>query len=82
MTGGYSELYPPDWEGFRDQIVLFDCGIDDEYILSNRFLHRKLNELEIPHFYHEYPGEHTFGYMSQHYMKHLSFHSEAFKLNE
>ena len=80
MSGSFYDEYPPVWDNFRDQVILFDCGRDDSNIERSRYLHQLLLNMNIPHFFNEYPGGHTYGYMSQHYDEHLNFHSQAFKL--
>ena len=42
--------------------IIFDCGNKDIFIRSNRGLHQKMLELNIPHTYIERPGEHNWDY--------------------
>lgn len=42
--------------------LIFDCGNKDIFIRSNRGLHQKMLELNIPHTYTERPGEHNWDY--------------------
>lgn len=42
--------------------LLFDCGVDDFLIESNRELHRRLVYNRVPHDYIERPGAHTWPY--------------------
>ena len=42
--------------------ILFDCGDKDIFIDGNRRLHRKMQQLKIPHEYFERPGEHNWDY--------------------
>lgn len=54
--------------GLTDQMkennvhLIFDCGVDDFLIKTNRALHQKLLENETPHDYIERPGGHTWEY--------------------
>ena len=83
MSGGYSSTNQPNWDNLKNQLIYIDCGIDDEGTIdTNRYLHQLLTSYDIPHFYNEYRGGHTYSYMKEHYDQHLNFHSEAFKLNE
>ena len=53
--------------GLGESALYFDCGHDDEESLpSNRALHAALDRLGIPHEYHEYPGDHSWDYWSEH----------------
>jgi putative tributyrin esterase len=51
----------------------FDCGSEDELVASNRKVHLKLKELEIPHIYEEFSGGHTADYWKEHILKSLLF---------
>lgn len=42
--------------------LFFDCGNKDIFIRSNRGLHQKMLELNIPHTYIERPGQHNWDY--------------------
>jgi len=44
----------------RDRLpaLRLDCGQEDPFIRQNRAFHAHLEELKIPHEYHEYPGTH------------------------
>lgn len=42
--------------------IIFDCGINDIFIESNRKTHQKMLELKIPHEYTERPGAHNWDY--------------------
>lgn len=42
--------------------IIIDCGVDDFVIEMNRAVHRKMNELKIPHDYTERPGKHNWDY--------------------
>ncbi len=44
--------------------IIFDCGVDDPFIETNRQLHAQLLLLKIPHDYTERNGAHTWQYWS------------------
>jgi len=44
--------------------IIFDCGINDPFIKTNRQLHAELAELKIPHDYIERNGTHNWDYWS------------------
>ena len=44
--------------------IIFDCGNKDIFIEGNRGLHKKMQQLKIPHDYIERPGEHNWVYWS------------------
>lgn len=46
----------------NDVKLIFDCGVDDFLIDTNRDLHRRLLASEVPHDYTERPGAHTWEY--------------------
>jgi len=50
----------------KGMTLYLDCGISDEDLASNRELDRRLTELGVPHIYHEYPGNHGWGYWKNH----------------
>jgi len=58
--------------------VMFDCGLQDGLLAENRSFHNYLLELNVPHSYYEYPGEHNWIYWGQHYWSHLEFHATNF----
>jgi S-formylglutathione hydrolase FrmB len=45
--------------------LLFDCGIDDFLIETNRQMHSLLMEKKVPHEYIERPGAHTWNYWTE-----------------
>ncbi len=53
--------------------ILFDCGVDDFLIESNRELHRRLVIEKVPHEYNERPGAHTWAYWGDALPVHLLF---------
>lgn len=46
----------------RDLPLIIDCGVDDFFLETNREMHRRLLEADIPHEYTERPGEHSSEY--------------------
>ena len=87
---GSFEKYPERWEQysvisnvykFKDSKthLIIDCGVDDAFIKSNRLLHTKLLELNIPHDYSEKPGGHAWGYWVNSLEHHLMFFNSIFK---
>lgn len=46
----------------KDLAIIFDCGLDDFFLVVNRSLHQKLMELKIEHDYIERPGAHNKDY--------------------
>jgi len=42
--------------------VIFDCGVDDPFIESNRLLHHELLQMKVDHDYTERNGGHTWTY--------------------
>lgn len=46
--------------------IYLDCGTGDESIDDSRAFHRRLQELGVPHAWHEWPGSHTWGYWGTH----------------
>jgi putative tributyrin esterase len=57
--------------------VLFDCGVDDFLIESNRELHRRLVTEKVPHEYIERPGAHTWAYWGNALPYHMLFFQKA-----
>lgn len=80
MAGDFMIDNMAEWDNLSNQLVYMDCGIDDILITINRTVNQTLISKDIPHFYYEYDGDHTYDYISQHYDEHLNFHSQAFKL--
>jgi S-formylglutathione hydrolase FrmB len=50
----------------RRQVIYFDIGVSDEDLEDNRAFDRRLDELGVPHTYHEFPGSHTWRYWTTH----------------
>ncbi len=61
--------------------VIFDCGVDDFLIESNRELHRRLVYHKIAHDYMERPGGHTWDYWQNALPSQLLFFSKILKNN-
>ncbi|QNF33212.1 esterase family protein [Adhaeribacter swui] len=57
--------------------ILFDCGVDDFLIESNRELHRRLVTEKVPHEYIERPGAHTWAYWGNALPYHMLFFQKA-----
>jgi putative tributyrin esterase len=51
----------------------FDCGTEDPLIEENQKLHRDLTELEVPHIYEEFLGNHDWLYWTEHVRRTLAF---------
>lgn len=58
----YSVLQLADSNSTKGIKLIFDCGVKDFLIQSNRDLHQKLNAQNIPHDYIERPGGHSWPY--------------------
>ncbi|MFC1724401.1 alpha/beta hydrolase [candidate division KSB1 bacterium] len=82
MSGGYSDTDVPDFENMKNQVFLMDCGRDDPAVETTRLIHQILLNNDVPHFYNEYTGGHTYAYMSQHFEEHISFHKSMFDLSK
>ena len=54
-----------------------DCGAEDFLIESNRQFHHRLEELDVPHEYEEFPGAHTWDYWDEHVQDALRFHARS-----
>jgi S-formylglutathione hydrolase FrmB len=87
---GSFEQYPGNWRPHNSydlvlQIGLkpnlfFDCGEQDVFALAdNRRFNRRLDSLNIPHFYKENPGGHQWVYWDSHLQEHLQFHDAFFR---
>ena len=61
--------------------IMFDCGVSDFFIEVNRYLHKKMLELKIPHDYTERPGGHTRPYWNNSILHHALFFHEYFSKN-
>ena len=54
-----------------------DCGTEDFLIEDNRAAHARLDELDVPHEYHEYRGAHEWGYWDAHVRESIDFVARA-----
>jgi putative tributyrin esterase len=54
--------------------LYFDCGVDDYLIQANRDLHAALEQMSVPHAYHEFPGAHEWDYWDRHISEAIAFH--------
>lgn len=59
--------------------IIFDCGLGDFFLETNREMHRRLTEANIPHDYTERPGEHNGAYWSSAVDYHLLFFYKFFE---
>jgi enterochelin esterase-like enzyme len=50
----------------KESVIYFDCGTSDESIADNRELDRLMSQHGVPHEFHEYPGNHDWGYWRSH----------------
>jgi len=57
-----------------------DCGVDDFLLDQNRAFHARLDDLNIPHEYAEFPGGHTWDYWDRHVQEALAFHARVLGL--
>jgi S-formylglutathione hydrolase FrmB len=62
--------------------LIYDIGVDDFLIETNRDLHRRLVENKTPHEYIERPGAHTWEYWENALPYQLLFFSKILKANE
>jgi S-formylglutathione hydrolase FrmB len=62
--------------------IIFDCGVDDPFIETNRQLHSELLLLKIPHDYTERNGAHTWGYWSNAISYQLMFFHKFFEIKK
>lgn len=52
-----------------------DCGTEDFLLQDNRDLHHDFTVAEVPHSYHEFPGEHNWDYWDLHIREAIDFHA-------
>ncbi len=57
-----------------------DCGVDDFLIEPNRAFDRHLTEINFPHEYEEFPGDHNWEYWDIHVQEAIAFHKRALNL--
>ena len=53
--------------------LYMDCGQDDQMLKPNQAFHEHLEQLEIAHEYHEFPGAHDWMYWDEHLRDSLAF---------
>ena len=58
----------------------FDCGTEDPLIEDNRRLHQELADLNVPHTYEEFPGNHDWTYWTEHVRSTLTFCKRVLEL--
>lgn len=66
----------------RMPALLIDCGTEDFLLDQNRAFHRHLESLHIPHEYHEFPGDHEWGYWDKHVQEAIAFHTRNLRLKK
>lgn len=62
--------------------IIFDCGVDDPFVKTNRQLHAELMELKIAHDYTERNGKHSWEYWNNAIGYQLMFFHRYFLLPE
>jgi S-formylglutathione hydrolase FrmB len=69
-------------EGLRKMAIYFNCGQDDNYGFEEgaEALHKVLQQENIKHEYHLFPGDHSITYFLSHFAEVMEFHSKAFGL--
>ena len=60
------EYLPRVADAVKDKVFYFDCGTSDESIADNRELDRLMSQQGVPHVFHEFPGNHDWGYWRNH----------------
>lgn len=78
MSGGINDAYPPLYENLENIELLIEIGTEDSLLESVRNLHSSLLNLDIQHFYNEFPGGHTWDFRMEHSKKHIKFHVDIF----
>jgi len=78
-TGGKDDLWVIAERVDRDELpaIRIDCGVDDFLLEDNRAFHQHLKEINIPHEYEEFPGEHNWDFWDTHIQEALRFHARA-----
>lgn len=75
----YSAVGMVDQMKANDVKLIFDCGVDDFLIDTNRNLHQLLLDKEVPHDYTERPGAHTWEYWANALPYQVLFFYKEFK---
>ena len=78
---GYTMVALADQLKANNLPLIFDIGVDDFLIETNRDLHRQLLENKTPHDYTERPGAHTWEYWENSLPYQLVFFSKILKAN-
>ncbi len=60
----------------RIPAMRIDCGTSDFLLDQNRSFHKKLEEMQIPHEYEEFPGGHEWAYWDEHVPQAIAFHAK------
>jgi S-formylglutathione hydrolase FrmB len=78
-TGGKDDLWAIAERADKSNLpaIRIDCGLDDFLIEDNRAFHQHLNQLDIPHEYQEFPGEHNWDFWDTHVQEAIKFHTRA-----
>lgn len=77
----YTAVGMTDQMKVNDVKLIFDCGVDDFLIDTNRNLHRLLLTNQTPHDYTERPGGHTWEYWENALPYHVLFFHKILKAN-
>lgn len=78
-TGGKDDLWAIAECIDRDKLpaIRIDCGVDDFLLEDNRAFHKHLKNLNIPHEYEEFPGDHNWDFWDTHIQEALRFHARV-----
>ncbi|GAB3882126.1 alpha/beta hydrolase family protein [Spirosoma agri] len=79
---GYTMVTLADQLKANNLPLIFDIGVDDFLIETNRDLHRRLVENKTPHEYTERPGAHTWEYWENALPYQVLFFSKILKTNQ
>jgi putative tributyrin esterase len=60
--------------------LLVDCGTEDKLLADNREFHAKLEAMDVPHQYAEFPGAHNWNFWDTHIQEALAFHAKNLKV--
>ncbi len=60
--------------------IRIDCGTEDFLLADNREFHAKLDAMDVPHEYAEFPGAHNWDYWEIHIQEALAFHARNLRL--
>jgi len=81
IYGQYSVVNMADKMKTSNLKLIFDCGVDDFLVETNRELHRRLLYNHTPHDYTERPGAHTWEYWQNSLPYQVLFFYKVFKAN-